>query len=42
MQIVMHALLSSPFEDYCDWWSLPDSDYAGTTVFMEKFEPKEV
>uniref|UniRef100_A0ACD5TK52 Uncharacterized protein n=1 Tax=Avena sativa TaxID=4498 RepID=A0ACD5TK52_AVESA len=42
-QIVLRALSSSPFKDYRVWWSLSESKYAGTAVFMKKkFEPKKV
>ncbi|XP_020172166.1 DNA-(apurinic or apyrimidinic site) endonuclease [Aegilops tauschii subsp. strangulata] len=42
-QTVLRALSSSPFKDYRVWWSLSDSKYAGTAVFMKKkFEPKKV
>jgi len=43
MQIVLRALSSSPFKDYRVWWSLSDSKYAGTAMFIKKkFEPKKV
>jgi hypothetical protein len=43
MQIVLRALSSSPFKDYRVWWSLSDSKYAGTALFVKKkFEPKKV
>jgi len=42
-QIVLRALSSSPFKDYRVWWSLSDSKYAGTAMFIKKkFEPKKV
>ncbi|CAM0957297.1 unnamed protein product [Alopecurus aequalis] len=43
VQTVLRALSSSPFKDYRVWWSLSESKYAGTAVFMKKkFEPKKV
>lgn len=42
-QVVLRALSSSPFKDYRVWWSLSDSKYAGTAMFIKKkFEPKKV
>jgi len=42
-QVVLRALSTSPFKDYCVWWSLSDSKYAGTAMFIKKkFEPKKV
>ncbi|XP_062203518.1 DNA-(apurinic or apyrimidinic site) endonuclease [Phragmites australis] len=42
-QVVLRALSSSPFKDYHVWWSLSDSKYAGTAMFIKKkFEPKKV
>ncbi|KAM0823805.1 hypothetical protein ACQ4PT_070624 [Festuca glaucescens] len=42
-QTVLRALSSSPFKDYRVWWSLSESKYAGTAVFVKKkFEPKKV
>jgi len=35
-QIVLRALSSSPFKDYRVWWSLSDSKYAGTAMFIKK------
>ncbi|TVU51700.1 hypothetical protein EJB05_03141 [Eragrostis curvula] len=39
-----HGMKSSPpFKDYRVWWSLSDSKYAGTAMFIKKkFEPKKV
>ncbi|OEL22487.1 hypothetical protein BAE44_0016494 [Dichanthelium oligosanthes] len=43
VQVVLRALSSSPFKDYRVWWSLSDSKYAGTAMFIKKrFEPKKV
>jgi hypothetical protein len=43
VQIVLRALSSTPFKDYRVWWSLSESKYAGTAVFVKKkFEPKKV
>ncbi|XP_066330507.1 DNA-(apurinic or apyrimidinic site) endonuclease-like [Miscanthus floridulus] len=42
-QVVLRALSTSPFKDYRVWWSLSDSKYAGTAMFIKKkFEPKKV
>nr|ACG32002.1 hypothetical protein [Zea mays] len=42
-QVVLRALSASPFKDYRVWWSLSDSKYAGTAMFIKKkFEPKKV
>ncbi|KAJ1280721.1 hypothetical protein BS78_04G254300 [Paspalum vaginatum] len=42
-QVVLRALSSPPFKDYRVWWSLSDSKYAGTAMFIKKkFEPKKV
>ncbi|KAK4264465.1 hypothetical protein QN277_025637 [Acacia crassicarpa] len=42
-QILMRALSSPPFGDYRVWWSLADSKYAGTALFVKKcFKPKGV
>ena len=43
MQLLMRALSSPPFENYRVWWSLSDSKYAGTALFVKKqFKPKKV
>ena len=43
MQILMRALSSPPFANYRVWWSLADSKYAGTALFVKKcFQPKNV
>jgi len=43
MQILMRALSSPPFANYRGWWSLADSKYAGTALFVKKcFQPKNV
>ena len=43
MQILMHALSRPPFGNYRVWWSLADSKYAGTALFVKKcFQPKKV
>ena len=43
MQMLMRALSSPPFRNYCVWWSLADSKYAGTALFVKKcFLPKKV
>ncbi|XP_057970423.1 DNA-(apurinic or apyrimidinic site) endonuclease [Malania oleifera] len=42
-QILMRAISSPPFRNYHVWWSLADSKYAGTALFVKKcFEPKKV
>ncbi|GMY15018.1 DNA-(apurinic or apyrimidinic site) lyase [Fagus crenata] len=42
-QILMRALSSPPFANYRVWWSLADSKYAGTALFVKKcFQPKKV
>ncbi|KAH7528296.1 hypothetical protein FEM48_Zijuj05G0057500 [Ziziphus jujuba var. spinosa] len=42
-QIMMRALSSPPFQNYRVWWSLSDSKYAGTALFVKKcFQPKSV
>ncbi|KAM7471481.1 hypothetical protein LguiA_009664 [Lonicera macranthoides] len=42
-QILMRAISSTPFRNYNVWWSLSDSKYAGTALFIKKcFEPKKV
>lgn len=39
----MQALSSPPFDDYRVWWSLSDSKYAGTALFVKKqCQPKIV
>ena len=43
MQIVMRALSSAPFKEYRVWWSLSDSKYGGTAMFIKKhLQPKKV
>lgn len=43
MQMLMRALSSPPFANYRVWWSLSDSKYAGTALFMKKcLQPKKV
>lgn len=43
MQILMRALSSPPFANYRVWWSLADSKYAGTALFVKKCcQPKKV
>ncbi|KAL5206805.1 hypothetical protein ABZP36_035014 [Zizania latifolia] len=42
-QVVLRALSTPPFKDYCVWWSLSDSKYAGTAMIIKKkFEPKKI
>ncbi|CAL5375154.1 unnamed protein product [Camellia sinensis] len=42
-QILMRAISSPPFRNYNVWWSLSDSKYAGTALFIKKcFQPKKV
>ncbi|KMZ61655.1 DNA-(apurinic or apyrimidinic site) lyase, partial [Zostera marina] len=42
-QVLMQALSSPPFDDYRVWWSLSDSKYAGTALFVKKqCQPKIV
>ncbi|KAF6157558.1 hypothetical protein GIB67_004496 [Kingdonia uniflora] len=42
-QILMRAISSPQFRKYNVWWSLADSKYAGTALFVKKcFEPKKV
>ncbi|KAI4336264.1 hypothetical protein L6164_014810 [Bauhinia variegata] len=42
-QTLMRALSSPPFGNYRVWWSLADSKYAGTALFVKKcFKPKSV
>ncbi len=39
--ILMHALSNPPFANYCVWWTLGDSKYVGTALFVKKFfQPK--
>jgi aminoglycoside/choline kinase family phosphotransferase len=39
----MRALSNPPFGNYRVWWSLADSKYAGTALFVKKcFKPKSV
>ncbi|KAG6410430.1 hypothetical protein SASPL_128490 [Salvia splendens] len=41
--VVTRALSSAPFRDYNVWWSLSDTKYAGTALFIKKcFNPKKV
>uniref|UniRef100_A0A3Q7FPL0 Endonuclease/exonuclease/phosphatase domain-containing protein n=1 Tax=Solanum lycopersicum TaxID=4081 RepID=A0A3Q7FPL0_SOLLC len=41
--VVTRALSSPPFKNYNVWWSLSDSKYAGTALFIKKcFQPKKV
>ncbi|XP_056174911.1 DNA-(apurinic or apyrimidinic site) endonuclease isoform X2 [Syzygium oleosum] len=40
-KILMRALSSPPFGNYCVWWSLGDFKYAGTALLVKKcFQPK--
>ncbi|KAL1363784.1 hypothetical protein HN51_011964 [Arachis hypogaea] len=40
---LMRALSAPPFGNYRVWWSLADSKYAGTALFVKKcFKPKNV
>ncbi|XP_072950804.1 DNA-(apurinic or apyrimidinic site) endonuclease isoform X1 [Typha angustifolia] len=42
-QMVLRALSSLPFKNYRVWWSLSESKYAGTALFIKKqFQPKKV
>ncbi|CAK8566224.1 unnamed protein product [Lathyrus sativus] len=42
-RILMRALSNPPFGNYRVWWSLADSKYAGTALFVKKcFKPKSV
>ncbi|KAJ6825183.1 DNA-(apurinic or apyrimidinic site) lyase [Iris pallida] len=42
-QVLIRALSSPPFGSYRVWWSLSDSKYAGTALFIKKqFQPKKV
>ncbi|KAJ7956117.1 DNA-(apurinic or apyrimidinic site) lyase [Quillaja saponaria] len=42
-QILLRALARAPFGNYRVWWSLADSKYAGTALFVKKcFQPKRV
>ncbi|XP_026404827.1 DNA-(apurinic or apyrimidinic site) lyase-like isoform X2 [Papaver somniferum] len=42
-QTLMRALSSPPFRNYQVWWSLADSKYAGTALFVKKCcQPKKV
>lgn len=39
-QVLMRALSKPPFNNYKVWWSLSDSKYAGTALFIKKcFQP---
>ncbi|KAJ8553974.1 hypothetical protein K7X08_024652 [Anisodus acutangulus] len=41
--VVTRALSSPPLKNYSVWWSLSDSKYAGTALFIKKcFQPKKV
>ena len=43
IQILMCALSSPPSANYCVWWSLADSRYAGTALIVKKcFQPKKI
>lgn len=40
-QILMRAISNSPLKEYNYWWSLSDTKYAGTALFVKKcFNPK--
>lgn len=42
-RILMRALSNPPFGNYHVWWSLAESKYAGTALFVKKcFKPKSV
>ncbi|KAJ4775116.1 DNA-(apurinic or apyrimidinic site) lyase [Rhynchospora pubera] len=42
-QIVMRALSTVPFKEYRVWWSLSNSKYGGTAMFIKKhLQPKKV
>ncbi|KAK6148166.1 hypothetical protein DH2020_019078 [Rehmannia glutinosa] len=42
-QVVVRALSNPPFKNYNVWWSLSDSKYAGTALFIKEcFQPKKV
>lgn len=42
-KVLMRALSSPPFGNYRVWWSLSDSKYGGTALFIKKqFQPKKV
>ncbi|XP_052183954.1 DNA-(apurinic or apyrimidinic site) endonuclease [Diospyros lotus] len=42
-QILMRAISNPPFRNYNVWWSLSDSKYAGTGLFIKKcFQPKKI
>ncbi|EYU40117.1 hypothetical protein MIMGU_mgv1a008845mg [Erythranthe guttata] len=42
-QLLMRALSNPPFKNYNVWWSLSDTKYAGTALFIKKcFQPKRV
>eukprot|EP01018_Ginkgo_biloba_P023207 Gb_34536 [translate_table: standard] len=42
-QILMRAILSPPFSNYRVWWSLGDTKYAGTALFVKhQFQPQKV
>ncbi|KAK6123686.1 hypothetical protein DH2020_042568 [Rehmannia glutinosa] len=41
-QVVVRALSNPPFKNYNVWWSLSDSKYAGTALFIKEcFQPKK-
>ncbi|KAJ8536559.1 hypothetical protein K7X08_034960 [Anisodus acutangulus] len=41
--VVTRALSNPPFKNYNVWWSLSDSKYAGTALFIKKcFQPRKV
>ncbi|XP_010248775.1 PREDICTED: DNA-(apurinic or apyrimidinic site) lyase isoform X2 [Nelumbo nucifera] len=43
LQILMRAISNAPFGNYRVWWSLADSKYAGTVLFVKKcFKPKNI
>ncbi|ONK57579.1 uncharacterized protein A4U43_C09F1940 [Asparagus officinalis] len=42
-KVLMRALSSPPFGNYRVWWSLSDSKYGGTALFVKRqFQPKKV
>lgn len=42
-KILMRAISSAPLGNYNVWWSLSDTKYAGTALFVKKcFQPKKV
>lgn len=43
IQMLLKALSAPPFGNYRVWWSLSDSKYGGTALFVKKeFQPKKV